>query len=175
MAVDKRWYVLYVESGKEKDVQKKLSEQGYEAVVPIENRMIRSGGKWISRAYVVFPGYVFINIEYDWWKYYTIAKISGVLTILGGGKEPIPLTNEEVRLVIYESELFREPPVVRLLDGGGFEIVSGSLLMFKRHIKRIDRHARRLVLSVPIAGKETEFTLSVIKAGAEPALPIRTQ
>lgn len=159
--MDMKWYVLYVESGRETDVQKKLSEQGFEAVVPIENRMIRHGGRWISRPYVVFPGYVFIRIAYNWMIYYTIAQIPGVIKLLGGGKDPEALTEQEAELIVRNAKLFREPPLIRL-HPEGYEILNDKFDSFR--VVRLDRHARRITFTTTVSGKETEFTLSFIKA-----------
>ena len=56
---DKKWYVLHVGNRKEKEVEKALLKKGIEAVVPMENRIIRNGVKWIQKPYVLFEGYVF--------------------------------------------------------------------------------------------------------------------
>lgn len=160
-AMDKQWYVLYVKTGTETDIQKRLVGMGIEAAVPIENRMIRTGGKWITKPYVVFPGYVFVHILYNWALYYIMARISGVIRILGGGETPVPLTEKEAKSLLYEQELFADIPVVRVFDGG-FEVMTEKHKDFA--VSRINRHQRRITFRTTIAGKETEFTLSFIKA-----------
>ncbi len=165
--MEKKWYVLYVESGKEDEIRKRLLSQGFEAVVPIENRMIRSGGKWIRKPYVVFPGYVFVHVTYNWATYYIMSKISGVIRLLGGGKEPEPLTEEEARLIVFDAELFREPPIIRFTDDG-FEILPERFRKLK--VKKIDRHARRITFCIKIAGRVTEFKLSFSVEETPPAL-----
>ena len=49
-----KWYVLHVQTGKELNVAGSLRSRGFSAVVPLENRVIRKGGKWIQKKYVVF-------------------------------------------------------------------------------------------------------------------------
>ena len=41
-------------TGKEDDIAGKLKEQGIRALVPKENRLIRSGGSWSQREYILF-------------------------------------------------------------------------------------------------------------------------
>ena len=154
-----KWYVLYVNTGRELDVMKSLQRKGISALVPLENRVIRSKGKWITRKYVIFKGYVFVNIEYNWLIYYEIAKINGVIRLLGGGHSPEPLSKNEVERLIESTKLFAEPSTVRLFDGG-YEILNGILLTFKDCIKSLNRHAHRTVIETNIAGKPTRFTLS---------------
>ena len=154
-----KWYVLYVNTGRELDIMKALQRKGISAVVPLENRVIRSKGKWTTREYVIFKGYVFVNLEYNWLIYYEIAKINGVIRLLGGGKSPEPLSKNEVERLIESTKLFAEPSTVRLFDGG-YEILNGILLTFKDCIKSLNRHAHRAVIETNIAGKPTKFTLS---------------
>ena len=154
-----KWYVLYVNTGKELDIMKALQRKGILAVVPLENRVIRSKGKWITKKYVIFKGYVFVNLEYNWLIYYEISKINGVIRLLGGGTSPVPLSEHEVEMLIESTKLFAEPSTVRLFDGG-YEILNGILLAFKDRIKSLDRHAHRAVIEIRIAGELAKFTLS---------------
>ena len=154
-----KWYVLYVNTGRELDIMKELQRKGISAVVPLENRAIRSRGKWITKEYVIFKGYVFVNLEYNWLVYYEISKIKGVIRLLGGGHSPEPLPEHEVERLIKSTKLFAEPSTVRLFDSG-YEVLNGVLLTFKDCIKSLDRHARRAVVETNIAGKSIKFTLS---------------
>ncbi len=158
--VDKaKWYALYVNTGRELNIMKALQRKGISAVVPLENRAIRSKGKWITKEYVIFKGYVFVNLEYNWLIYYEISKINGVIRLLGGGHSPEPLPEHEVERLIKSTKLFAELSTVRLFDSG-YEVLNGVLLTFKDCIKSLDRHAHRAVIETNIAGKPTEFTLS---------------
>lgn len=154
-----KWYVLYVSAGRELDVLKELRRRGISAEVPLENRVIRSKGKWTTKKYVIFQGYVFVHLEYNWFQYYVISKIGGVIRLLGGGHSPEPLSKSETERLIESTKLFSEPSTVRLFDGG-YEILNGILLMFKDRIKSLDRHAHRAVIETDIAGQKTKFTLS---------------
>ena len=58
-----KWYVLQVKTGYEEKVANALNNRGYTTTIPIENRMIRRGGKWIEQPYIVFPGYVFVYLD----------------------------------------------------------------------------------------------------------------
>ena len=46
-----KWYVLYVNTGQEHAVAEQLRHRGYDAIVPIENKLIRSKGKWITQPF----------------------------------------------------------------------------------------------------------------------------
>lgn len=155
-----KYYVLQVSTGDELSVMNELQRRGITAVVPLENRAIRSKGKWTTKKYTIFPGYVFINIRYTWSKYYMMSNIKGVIRLLGGGTSPEPLSDDEVELLIRNSELFAEPSVLKFGDSGEYEIVSGVLLKLKDNIRRLDRHAHRAMVEMTMAGKKVKINLS---------------
>ncbi|SCX21116.1 Transcription termination factor nusG, partial [Ruminococcaceae bacterium P7] len=68
-----KWYVLQVRTGYEEKIAAELNSRGYAAVVPLENRLIRRGGKWQPQPYIVFSGYVFVYLDYSWAQYYAMA------------------------------------------------------------------------------------------------------
>lgn len=156
----RRWYVLQVSTGEELSVMTELHRRGVAAIVPLENRAIRSKGKWTTRKYVIFPGYVFINMKYSWSQYYIMSGIKGIIRLLGGGNSPEPLSENDVELIIKDTELFAEPSVLKFNDDGSYEIISGVLLKLKDNIKKLDRHARRATVEIMLAGKKTEIKLS---------------
>lgn len=161
MVDSRKWYVLQVLTGSEIDVMAELQRRGVSAVVPIENRVIRSRGKWTEKEYIIFPGYVFINIRYSWSQYYIMSGIKSIVRILGGGGSPVPLTASESELLVKRTSLFRKPSVIRLTDDG-YEVISGVLLELKDKIIHIDRHRRKVKVGINIAGKYMTFTLSFI-------------
>ena len=192
---DKKWYVLYVSEKKENTVKERLLQKGIEAIVPMENRMIRRGKKWIRQPYVLFPNYVFIHIRFDWNLFARIMNISHVIRMLGRYMEtddeddeddfsdaikkskpkktklqtfePVPLTQYEEKLLIKERKLFEEPPTIRLNDDGSCEVLTKGFKRIK--ILKIDRHARRVTFLITIAGNKMEFTMSFIKADDDSA------
>ena len=58
------WYVLYVNTGQVHGVAAQLRLRGNDAIVPIENKLIRSKGKWIKKQNILFEGYEFVRIRY---------------------------------------------------------------------------------------------------------------
>lgn len=163
MIPQSKWYVLQVTTGKEIDIQQRLQDRGIKAVVPIENRIIRKGGKWINQEYVVFTGYIFIYLCYDWHKYYAMSGIPGIIKILGGGQNPTALTKSETKFILYLSELLAEPSVIKFTDNDNYEIVSGFLADYKDDIVKIKRRNKKATVEVTVAGAKQEITVSFIE------------
>ena len=153
------WYVLQVKTGAELAVAAELQKRGYWAVVPVENRMIRRGGKWNPEPYIVFTGYVFVYLNYTWAGYYAMTGIKSVVRILGGGKDPSPLSTEESKFILRLTELLISPSVIRFTDDK-YEIVSGFLSEIPDQIIKIDKHAKRASVKVTLAGTEKIIKVS---------------
>ena len=94
------WYVLQVSTGKEMAVRGTLTNNRVLAYVPRENRLIRKGGGWSQKEYTLFPGYVFLNLDYTAENYYMVKAIPGVLRFLGpDGLHPPTLTYLEAEWI----------------------------------------------------------------------------
>lgn len=153
---------MQVTTGAEIEIQKELLRRGVTAVVPIENRVIRSGGKWCEKQYIVFMGYIFVKMSYTWSQYYILSGINGVIRLLGGGYKPEPLSRPEAEWIQQLNELLKEPSVVDLQENGSYEVISGVLLDLKDNIVKLERHHRRAVIKLKVAGKDTIIKLSFV-------------
>ena len=58
-------YVLQVQTGKELTVRAQLLRDGISADVPRERIIIRKGGLWSKMIKNLFPGYVFVDIDFS--------------------------------------------------------------------------------------------------------------
>lgn len=157
------WYVLHVRTDSELDIAKALEKRGFSTAVPVENRIIRKSGKWIKKAYIVFAGYVFVFMRYNWAKYYAMNNISGIIKILGGGQNPIPLSESESEFVLKLSDLLSEPSVLKFNDDNSYKVVSGFLTDYTDKIVKIERRYKKATVKVTVAGEEKEIKVSFIE------------
>lgn len=158
-----RWYVLQVTTGQELRIQDDLNRRGIQSIVPVERRVIRQRGKWVTKDYIVFAGYLFIKIPYSFGLYYALADIAGVIRILGGGNNPTALTRSEISNIDKWTKMLGTPSVVRFNSDGTYEVLSGVLTQFKDRIKHIKRRYKRAVCTVNIAGTAKDITLSFVE------------
>lgn len=154
------WYVLHVRTDCELDIAKALEKRGFSTVVPIENRIIRKGGKWIKKTYIVFTGYAFVFMRYSWSKYYAMNNINGIIKILGGGQSPTPLTKSEAEFILKLSELLAEPSVLKFKNDNSYEVISGFLADYANDIVKIERRYKKATVKVTVAGEEKEIKVS---------------
>lgn len=159
--MNSRWYVLQVSTGEEYEVVKQLKTRGVKAIAPVENRVIRRGKKWITQPYLLFPGYVFVEIQYSYGLYYTLSGIRQVLRILPNGQNPLPLTNTEAKRLTKMAELLHEPSIVKFDLNGDYEVVKGALKDLK--IVKMRRRYRRAEAEIALMGRKHTITLSFIE------------
>ena len=93
------WYVIQVKTGEESGIARKLKNQAIRAEVPIENRPIRSGGAWTKKEYILFPGYVFLDMDFTARNYYRVKEVPGVIRFLGDSKAPSTLSYLEAEWI----------------------------------------------------------------------------
>lgn len=163
-----KWYLLQVRTGYEEAVANELQNRGFSAVVPVENRVIRRKGKWIQQLYIVFTGYVFIYLDYNWSKYYAMSGIHGVIKILGGGQTPTPLSKDEVVFINQLSELLGKPSVLEFSEDGTYKCISGFLADYEDKIVKIERRYKRATVLVTVANENKEIKVSFIESEQTP-------
>ena len=120
----KQWYFIHTYSGHENKVVEslnarirdmELSEQITEVLLPKETVVEMRGNKRIESSRMFYPGYVLIEIECDdkaripdnvFHAIKSTPKVTGFL----GGKNPTPLTQEEVDQIVHNVEVAAEKP-----------------------------------------------------------------
>ena len=166
-----RWYVLQVSSGQEKAVRDAMHEKRIPALVPSENRRVRKGGEWTQKEYILFPGYVFLRLDYTSETYYRVRSIPHAGRLLGPpGDPPVPLSYLEAEWIGLLSGGGKplEPAKAAKLPDGSLQIESGVPKSFPAHAVSYDTRARRVKLELTICGEPKTITLSFILTDRNP-------
>ena len=160
-----RWHVAQVMTGEEKGIAAKLRQAGFKALVPAENRPIRTGGAWGMKEYALFPGYVFLQMDYDAGAYYRLKGIPGVVKLLPGTLSY--LEAEWILLLSGRRGEPLEPTLVREADGR-LEIQEGILKRFESRGIKMDKRNRRAVIELSICGEKKQVQLGIRLPGEGP-------
>lgn len=143
-------YVLQVMTGKELTVRKLLEQRSITAYVPRERILIRKGGLWSKMIKLLFPSYVFVDIDYCAETFHTINPIEGVIRFLG---LPTPLPEREADIILWLAnggEVI-EPSSVSV-DGG--KIACGGFLEgHENDIKYLNVRQKKASVEVRFGGK----------------------
>lgn len=151
-------YVLQVMSGKELDVRSLLERQEITAYVPRERILIRKKGLWSKMIKLLFPSYVFVDIDYSAEMFHKINPISGVIRFLG---KPTPLPKREADIIRWLSnngEIIEPSP---LTVNGDRIICGGFLAGHENDIKYLNARQKKASVEVRFGGKIHRANISV--------------
>jgi transcription antitermination factor NusG len=144
------WFALTVRPNHEHAATRGLSNQGLETYLPV----YRARKRWSDRVResdaVLFPGYVFCRFGLR--EKLRVLQAPGVRSIVGSGKEPVPVEEDElsaVRAVLSSGRAIAPWPYLRIgqnviVEHGPFAPLRGVILRTKG--------AWRVVVSVEALG-----------------------
>jgi len=93
--VPHQWFAVYTRSCQEKRVGQHLSIRDVEYFLPVKRSLRRwNNGCAPTIEQPLFPGYLFVKIQRT--ERVRVLELPGVHSIVGTGKEPIPLPSEEI-------------------------------------------------------------------------------
>jgi transcription antitermination factor NusG len=143
-----RWFALRVRSQHEARVAAALQSKGYEELLPLYQVRRRWSDRFKEIYRPLFPGYVFCRFDVN--QRLPILVTPGVMLIVGSGKIPLPVDDNEIIALqsIVKSGLRAQPwPFLQVgqqvrIDQGSLEGVEGILIGMKG--------PHRLVISVTL-------------------------
>ncbi|HOJ11318.1 MAG TPA: transcription termination/antitermination protein NusG [Clostridiales bacterium] len=163
-----KWYVVHTYSGYENKVKANLEKivenrgmQEYivDVVVPMEEQIEIKEGKKKTTLKKVFPGYVLIKMIMTDETWYIVRNIRGVTGFVGPLSRPVPLTDDEVKVMGVEDF----PPVVDYEVGDSVKVISGPLENFIGTVEQISLDKKKVRVSISMFGRETPVELELIQ------------
>lgn len=175
----RQWYFIHTYSGHENKVVESLNarirdmelgEQITEVLLPKETVVEMRGNKRIESSRMFYPGYVLVEIECDergkipdnvFHAIKSTPKVTGFL----GGKNPTPLTQEEVDQIVHNIEVATEKPKPKFTYEVGevVRIKSGPFASFTGKVEEVNEDKTTLKVSITIFGRSTPYELSFLE------------
>lgn len=175
----RQWYFIHTYSGHENKVVESLNarirdmelgEQITEVLLPKETVVEMRGNKRIESSRMFYPGYVLVEIECDdrgkipdnvFHAIKSTPKVTGFL----GGKNPTPLTQEEVDQIVHNIEIATEKPKPKFTYEVGevVRIKSGPFASFTGKVEEVNEDKTTLKVSITIFGRSTPYELSFLE------------
>jgi len=163
------WYALQVRTRWENSTALLLSGKGYETFLPTFRTKKRSNGLTREIASPLFPGYVFC--QFDAHKRLPILVTPGVISVVGRGRVPLPVDDNEMAAVrnIVSSGLRAEPwPYLEIgqrvrIEGDALQGLEGILVQLKGN--------QRVVVSVSLLRRSV--ALEIDSCSVRPIRTIR--
>ena len=142
--LEPRWYVVHTYSGYENKVKtdlektiknRELEDYFFDIVVPMEEQIEIKDGKRKANLKKVFPGYVLVKMIVTEESWYIVRNTRGVTGFVGSGTDPIPLTNEEIRNMGFETTIINVDYEVN----DSVKVVNGPLSGFIGTVQEINK------------------------------------
>ncbi len=164
-----KWYVIHTYSGYENKVldsiQKMVVNAGlqdyiFDVKIPVEEVMEVKNERRKVVQHKLFPSYVMIKMIMTKRTMYLIRNTRGVTGFVGpGSKEPIPLTNEEVRRMGIEDVRVN----LDIAKGDNVDVVSGPLEGFQGVVEDVDTARQKARVLVSIFNRDTTVELDFVQ------------
>jgi transcriptional antiterminator NusG len=174
----KQWYFIHTYSGHENKVVESLQarirdmdlgELITEVLLPKETVVEMRGNKRIESSRMFYPGYVLVEIECDEKgkipdNVFHVIKSTPKVTGFLGGKQPTPLTQDEVDQIVHNIEVATEKPKPKFTYeiGEVVRIKSGPFASFTGKVEEVNEEKTTLKVTVTIFGRSTPVELSFL-------------
>lgn len=169
-----QWYVLKVQSNREKSIRESLlrrikreglEEYFGEIVIPTEKIVETKGGKKKVKEQKLFPGYMMIQMRLTDESWYLVRDTSGVGDFTGAAGQPTAMDEHEVRRMLGEVEEGEEAkaaqPVVKfsIEVGDTVKVKEGAFESFEGTVDSLDPASGKVKVMIEIFGRSTEVEL----------------
>ncbi|HPT87583.1 MAG TPA: transcription termination/antitermination protein NusG [Bacillota bacterium] len=166
--MEQNWYVIHTYSGYENKVkanlERRVESMGMEdkifrILVPTEEEFeIRDGKRKITKKNV-FPGYVLVEMILTDDSWYVVRNTPGVTGFVGSGSKPVPLREEEVKMILHQMG-YEEPKVKLDFEvGEAVKVIRGPFENFSGVIEDINPEKGKIKVMVSMFGRETPVEL----------------
>lgn len=170
----KKWYIIHTYSGFERKVRDSLksraeafgfADQIGEILIPEEDVMEMRAGKKVTTKRLLYPGYVLVEMDMDDRLWHYVKDTPRVTGFVGGGKDPVPLTADEVNAVLYRQQTSAERPRPKLTfeKNENVRIVDGPFTNFSGKVDEVNTERNTLRVLVTIFGRATPVELDFLQ------------
>ena len=165
-----KWYVLHTQTGVETKVKASLESRAetagmrtliHQILIPTERvSEVKEGKKRIMER-KFFPGYILVQMELNDDSWYLVKNTSGITGFVGSGKNPIPLSEDEVNKILMQQEekTSKPKPKVEFTEGESVRVKEGAFANFNGTIEEVNPNRGKLKVMVAIFGRSTPVEL----------------
>jgi len=166
---DMQWYIIHTYSGYENKVKEAIEQRFNalekdellgEVLIPTETVLEMKNGKKVVTSKKLFPGYIYIRmlLTDDGWH---VVKNTPRVTGFVGGRNPAPLSEDEIGTILNQVHMAQEKPKPKFLfeTGEKIKIIDGPFANFIGSVDEINEDKGTLKVMVTIFGRSTPVEL----------------
>ncbi|HNZ86619.1 MAG TPA: transcription termination/antitermination protein NusG [bacterium] len=167
-----RWYVIHTYSGYEENVKRNLEERIesmnmkdkiFEVLIPTETKIKIKNGKRKTVREKIFPGYVLVKMFVTDDSWYVVRNTPNVTGFIGTGTTPIPMTDEEVKVLQKRMGVEEPEYKIDVEKGDAVKIIDGPFKDFEGKVASIDQNHGKVKVLVSMFGRETPVELDFLQ------------
>ncbi len=164
-----KWYVVHTYASYENKVKTaiekgftgtELGKQIGQILVPVQKTFQIRDGKKVEREKKLFTSYIILEADLSPALISAIRNIAGVTNFLGHGKDPIPLSEEEVKRLLGIADRDKTSKAYEFLPGDMVKVISGPFTDFEGVIVKTSDDGAKLVINVTVFGRITPVELN---------------
>lgn len=165
---DKKWYILQCFTSHESKVKQRIEqlieEEGLgdridRVLVPEEEIVEVKNNRRVEKFNKIYPGYVFIQMDYDDTIYLSIRGLLGVANFIGSRGVPTPVSDEDILRVLRKVGDRTRKVDVDFEIGEEVKVISGPFRGYAGTISEINADKGTLKALISIFGRETPVKL----------------
>ncbi len=174
--IDAAWYVVNTYSGHEykaiEALKTRIKTMGledkiFQAIVPIQSKMIIRRGQKVKSQEKTFPGYVLIQMVLTDDSWVTVRTTQGVTGFIGIGNTPSPISKKEVDQILQTTEEDKPKYQAPFALGDIVKIINGPFADFIGTIESIDQEKGKIRVLISIFERETPVELDFLQVSKE--------
>lgn len=174
MTSERKWYIVHTYSGFEERVAETLRQRAEalgmgehfgEIKIPTETIVELKGGKKRETQRKFFPGYILVEMEMSDPAWHVVKNTPKVTGFVGTGKNPTPLSQEEVDQILAQVVSAKEKPKPKYVfdKGEPVKIIDGPFNNFSGVVEEVNLDRNTLKVMVTIFGRQTPVELDFLQ------------
>ncbi len=169
---EKTWYVLHTYSGYEEAVAKnlkqriesfKMEDKIFDVIVPKEKKIRIRDGKRKEVEEKLYPGYVLVQMIVTDESWYVVRNTPNVSGFVGAGTTPVPLTKEEVDVLMKRVRQEAPQFKINVEEGDAVKITDGPFKDFDGKVSQVDKEKGKVKVLVNMFGRDTSVELDSLQ------------
>jgi len=175
-AFDAAWYVINTYSGHEYKVIEALKtriktmgleDKIFQAIIPIQSKMVIRRGQKVKSQEKTFPGYVLIQMVLTDDSWITVRTTQGVTGFIGVDNKPQAISQAEVDKILNTTEEDKPKYETPFAIGDVVKVTNGPFADFIGTIDSIDQEKGKIRVLVSFFERETPVELDFLQVSKE--------
>ncbi len=171
---ERDWYIVHTYSGFEERVRETLRQRAEargvghlfgDVRIPKETIVEYKDGKKREVERKFFPGYILVEMEMNDEAWHVVKDTPKVTGFVGSGKNPTPLSQDEVDQILNQVVLAKEKPKPKYIfdKDEPVKIIDGPFNNFTGVVEEVNLDRNTLKVMVTIFGRATPVELDFIQ------------